>query len=691
MSAHTSADLRTRRRSAARDRARRTALAEPLEARWLLFGGVDRLVNNNNGSTGTGFFTQSETSIIAYGNNVIIGFNDSGSNAAGAGPGEGGGGAGSAGFTGWSRSTDGGNNWTDGGSLPEGVGGHAGDPVLARDNVTGRVYFATLGFTTSTIRVFRSDDNGVSWLPAVTGTPGGSSEDKQWMTVDNFAGAGQGNVYLMSRRFSGAVGMYFYRSINQGGTFSNGTLLWSSPVQGAYVTVGPDHSVYAFALVSNTSIQVRKSTDQGLTFGPAVTVITGQGGGTNGDLALTGMRNGTATFNNFRSNAFPHIAVNPVSGHLYLVYANNPAGTDKADIQLVTSTNGGATWSTPTRVNDDATLRDQWQPTIAITPDGTKLGVFYYSREGDAANNLFRYWGRIATISGSTVTFGASEAISDVASQPEFGRDSLVNSVYMGDYDQAAATSDAFHVVWADNRSALPGGGVRMDPNVYYDRIPLVVPPTVNASNFQFATAPHRISFTFSTNVSASLGTNDILLENLTNSTTIPSTDLSLTYDVGTNTATFSYIGNASGIPQVLPDGDYRATLIASGITDPGGVPLAANHIFNFFFLQGDATHDRVVNLDDFNRLAQNFGQSPRDFTQGDFTYNSIVNLDDFNILAQRFGTGLAPDGSIQQGMSRDRLPRFPFDFDTESSGGGSLLGGAKFGGSADDERDAIV
>ena len=35
----------------------------------------------------------------------------------------------------------------------------------------------------------------------------------------------------------------------------------------------------------------------------------------------------------------------PVTGELYLVYADNPAGTDKADIFLRRSSDGGATWS----------------------------------------------------------------------------------------------------------------------------------------------------------------------------------------------------------------------------------------------------------------------------------------------------------------------------------------------------------
>jgi hypothetical protein len=56
----------------------------------------------------------------------------------------------------------------------------------------------------------------------------------------------------------------------------------------------------------------------------------------------------------------------------------------------------------------------------------------------------------------------------------------------------------------------------------------------------------------------------------------------------------------------------------------------------------GDANLDRVVNLDDFNRLAANFGQSNRLWTHGDSTYDGTVNLDDFNRMAANFGLSAA-------------------------------------------------
>lgn len=426
---------------------------------------ADVLINNNNGSNTIGRFTQSESSMLSFGNYVVVSYNDAGSNATAGGH-----------FTGWSYSSDGGVTFTDGGVLPNSAGGDAGDPVLARNNTTGRIYLATLGFNSGNIiQVFRSDDNAITWQPPVNAISGGSSEDKEWIVVDNFAGSGNGNLYVLSRNFGAGNGIYFSKSTDNGSTFSPTILVASGGagnVQGAYILVGPDHSIYAF-WYTNTKLQMRRSTDQGATFSPAVIIFSGLVGGTNGDLGLTGIRQGTATPLPFRSSEFPHAAVNPVTGQLYVVFDNNPAGIDKADVFVVTSTNAGATWTPPIRVNDDATTTDQWQPTISVSNDGTRMGIFYYSRQEDASNNnLFKYYGRMAEVSGPAINFlGTSFAVSDVSSLPEFGRDNVINSVYMGDYNTATATPGFFHVAWSDNRDDLAGGGGRKDPNMYYKKV----------------------------------------------------------------------------------------------------------------------------------------------------------------------------------------------------------------------------
>ena len=54
---------------------------------------------------------------------------------------------------------------------------------------------------------------------------------------------------------------------------------------------------------------------------------------------------------------------------------------------------------------------------------------------------------------------------------------------------------------------------------------------------------------------------------------------------------------------------------------------------------RGDANLDGAVNLQDFNRLAANFGATgSARWSQGDFNYDGNVNLIDFNLLAGNFG-----------------------------------------------------
>jgi hypothetical protein len=219
------------------------------------------------------------------------------------------------------------------------------------------------------------------------------------------------------------------------------------------------------------------------------------------------------------------------------------------------------------------------------------------------------------------------------------GGDEFPVNTYTSSYQSTpfVASDDQgdFIVAWQGLNQDGDGWGV------YAQRY--TVAPLVAASEFRFNTTPHRLQFSFDEIVSGSLGTEDLVVQNLTTGHTIPAGDFSVGYDPLSNTATFNYNGSAGGIPAVLPDGKYRATLLASGISTPNGQHLPADYVFDFHFLMGDANHDGRVNLHDFNTLAANFGQSPRDFTQGDFNYDGVVNLVDFNILAGRFGAQLAP------------------------------------------------
>jgi uncharacterized delta-60 repeat protein len=158
--------------------------------------------------------------------------------------------------------------------------------------------------------------------------------------------------------------------------------------------------------------------------------------------------------------------------------------------------------------------------------------------------------------------------------------------------------------------------------------------PRIDRSRFDFETA-HRVQFQFNEPINpTSLGADDLVVTNLDTGLPVDTSAATVAYSAPTRTATWT-------LPAILDDGNYRAALAPSSVADIAGATNLETGEFGFFVLTGDANHDRTVNLQDFNILAINFGQSPRTFSQGDFNYDGVVNLQDFNRLASKFGTSL--------------------------------------------------
>jgi subtilisin family serine protease len=190
----------------------------------------------------------------------------------------------------------------------------------------------------------------------------------------------------------------------------------------------------------------------------------------------------------------------------------------------------------------------------------------------------------------------------------------------------------------------------------------------VPTGSFRFHNSPHGLNVGFGEAVGHSVADDDFGVMNMATSAPVAATG---TYNTGTNTQGMSFPGNTT-----LPEARYRLTVFAGGtgggITDVAGNALAADVTYDFLFMVGDPNNDGIVNLNDFNIIAANFGQSGRDFSQGDMDYSGNVNLNDFNILAGRFGQVLAaPAPDARQGGSR-------------SIGTGGF-------GDADDEQDDLL
>ena len=139
---------------------------------------------------------------------------------------------------------------------------------------------------------------------------------------------------------------------------------------------------------------------------------------------------------------------------------------------------------------------------------------------------------------------------------------------------------------------------------------PTVLPVSVNLNTSQ------SLAYTFSENIGTTFTASNITVTNLNTNAPFPAT---ASYNAQTHTATFTF-------SSILPNGNYQATLNGTAITDVAGNALGSSPVSTFFFLMGDANHDRSVNASDFALLAANYGQSGKTFSQGDFNYDGTVN-----------------------------------------------------------------
>ena len=74
-------------------------------------------------------------------------------------------------------------------------------------------------------------------------------------------------------------------------------------------------------------------------------------------------------------------------------------------------------------------------------------------------------------------------------------------------------------------------------------------------------------------------------------------------------------------------------------VTDPAGNQLSTSHQLNFFFIQGDADRNGVVNFDDYSRIDFGFNSDLTGFSNGDFNYDGVINFDDYGLIDFAFNS----------------------------------------------------
>ncbi len=125
-------------------------------------------------------------------------------------------------------------------------------------------------------------------------------------------------------------------------------------------------------------------------------------------------------------------------------------GRDQRDAFTAWS-DDGSTWSTPTRMNDDAVGFDNWLPEVGVGGDGMPYGMWFDHRDDTYGSRAHIYLTRSAD---GGATWAANQRVTSV--QLNFTTAPVNIAPNEGDYSHITASATRIHPTWADARASNP-------------------------------------------------------------------------------------------------------------------------------------------------------------------------------------------------------------------------------------------
>jgi len=333
---------------------------------------------------------------------------------------------------GYTRSEDGGNSFENDTIFVDYFYEADGDPVVQVDD-SSNVYVLWLSFSYQTnygrVVLIKSYDRGITWpdTSIPSGTVSGYLPDKPWFRI---RGDTVYVVYANFNTFSWLCQVTFTRSLDRGTTFEDPIAVSGYPsyVGLPFFAVDKSGTIYVIWYNSGSSkFYMAKSYDGGESFTSPFPLF---------DVYFTWNPD-------WRAHPLPCLEAGG-SDTLYLTWLDSRFGS--WDVLFSRSTDGGASWSTPIKVNDDTGYALQNMPMLACDPGGGIHLVWYDRRSGN--------WDiRYSRSLDKGISFEPNRRVSDASFSGEY---------FMGDYMGIFADNVYVYVTWSDGRDG--------DQDIYFSK-----------------------------------------------------------------------------------------------------------------------------------------------------------------------------------------------------------------------------